>query len=77
MEFFLSVKWPAGEVGVYHAKSLFVLSPLFKKQLRQTYFISPSAPPHCLLCNDWLWEYSSVFLRHLCSPVLTQGTRET
>lgn len=73
MEICLYVKWTAGEVGVCHAKSAFVLSPLFKKQLRQTYFILSSAPPHCLLCRDWFWEYSS----HLCTHVLAQGIEET
>lgn len=68
MKFSLSVKWTAGEVSVYRAKSLCVESPLFKKQLRQAYFTSLSAPPHCLLHDDWLWEYSSVFLRYLCCP---------
>lgn len=80
MEFSLSVKWTAGEVSVYRAQSALAFSPLFKKkkrQPRQTYFISLSAPPRCLLCDDWLWEYSGVSLRHLCTPVRARGIGET
>lgn len=72
METRLSVKWTVGKVSVCHTKLSVHWESAFQKAA-QSHFISPLAPPYCLRCNDWFWEFSSFFLHHLCTLCFSSG----